>query len=198
MTGRKPILASFLAIVLGVLVIATAVGGMWWSWTRILAAGDLITVPVVIDVDVAPGREQAIWRELEGTHITRNTPLLPPPEDLVIVITDRRSGEALPTEELNWRVRQSVMPGFVRNRRSLLAFDPPEHGEVTVSVAGSFDHPQVFRVAPSIRNWSATVMPAMRIGLGAGTASLLAGVVVLIAMAVRQESRPAIGAESDL
>ena len=193
---RKVVIVAILAIVLGVVVLVGTIGAMWWSWTHVMAAGELITVPVEIDLDIDSSREQAVWRELEGTHITRNTPLLPPPEDIEIVITDRQTGEVLETESMNWRVRQSVMPGFVRNRRSLLAFDPPDHGEISVAILGTFDHPQVYRVAPSIRRWSATVMPAMQVGLLIGALLVLSGVGMLVARALRQERGHTMGDEA--
>ncbi|MEO1534059.1 MAG: hypothetical protein AAFS11_00670 [Planctomycetota bacterium] len=182
-------LLAVLGILLGIVFVVGSIGAMWWSWTRVMAAGDLITVPVDIDLELDPSREHAVWRELEGTHITLNTPLLPAPENITVVITDRRSGETIPTEAMNWRVRQSVMPGFERNRRSLLAFEPPEHGQVSVSITGDFEHQQVYRVAPSIRTWSATVMPAMQAGLLVGAVLILAGSITLVLRALRQETQ---------
>ena len=189
MKVKKLTVVAVIMIVLGLIVIVASGGGMWWSWPNILAAGHGVTVPAAIDLDVDPSREHAVWRELSGSHITENRPLLGPPDDLIIIIKNRRTGEAIETRELEWRVRQSVMPGFEKNRRALLAFDPPEHGEIAFSVSGSFEHDQVYRVAPSIRTWVATVLPATQYGAGAGLLLIFLGVAVLIGKALKHERR---------
>jgi len=177
------------SIVLGIVVVVGSGGGMWWSWTQFMSAGYGITVPTTISLDVAPGDEMVVWRELAGTHITQNRPLLPPPDDLDITITDRQSGETIETMLHDWRVGQRIMPGFERNRRAIVAFVAPPHGEITVSVQGSFDHEQVYRVSPSVRKWAGSVFPMIQVGAGFGVVLILAGVAILITKAIKQEKR---------
>lgn len=174
-------------IALGLIALLASGVGLWWTWNTIMAAGHGVTVPAAVDLDVDPANEQAVWRELAGPHITVNRPLLGPPDDLDISVIDRRTGEAIETRTLEWRVRQRVMPGFERSRRAVAAFDPPEHGEISLVVTGSFEHPQVYRVSPSVRAWAANVIPVIQIGAGAGLLLLLGGIGVLIAKALRSE-----------
>lgn len=187
MRVKKLTIIAIVMIVLGLIVIVASGAGMWWSWTNIMAAGHGVTVPASVDLDVDPTSEQAVWRELAGSHITVNQPLLGPPDDLAVSITDRRTGEAIETRTLEWRVRQQVMPGFERNRRAVVAFDPPAHGEISLVVTGSFEHEQVYRVSPSVRAWATTALPAIQIGAGAGLLLLLIGIALLIAKALRSE-----------
>jgi hypothetical protein len=184
---KRLTIVAIAAILIGIVVFVGSIGAMWWSWTRIMASGHGITVPAEVDLDVAPGEEIAIWRELAGTHITVNQPLLPPPDDLVLSVTDRKSGEPIQVESMNWTVRQKIMPGFERSRRALAVFDSPSHGEITVSIVGSFEHPQVYRVSPSVREWVATFLPIIQIGSAVGIVMFLTGVVILIGKALRQE-----------
>lgn len=189
MKVKRLTVVAVIMIALGLIVIVASGGGMWWSWTKIMASGHGVTVPASIDLDVDPTREHAVWRELAGSHITENRPLLAPPEDLSVVLTNRRTGDPLETRELEWRVRQSLMPGFEKNRRALLAFDPPGHGEISVEVTGSFAHDQVYRVAPSVRTWVATVLPATQYGAGAGLLLMFLGIAILIGKALKNERR---------
>ncbi|GAB5496344.1 MAG: hypothetical protein Phyf2KO_14240 [Phycisphaerales bacterium] len=189
MKVKRLTVVAVIMIAIGLIVIIASGGGMWWSWTKIMAAGHGVTVPASIEIDVDPTREQAVWRELAGPHITENRPLLDPPEDIIIIITDRRNAEPIETRQLDWKVRQKVMPGFERSRRAILAFDPPEHGEITIAVSGSFDHDQVYRVAPSVRAWVATVLPATQYGAGAGLLLMFLGIAVLIGKALKNERR---------
>lgn len=180
------------SMLLSVVLIIVTTGLMLWSWSHVMAAGHLVTVPITIDLDldVEKSREMALWRELEGTHVTINRPLLSPPEDQAVTITDRRSGVAIPlTDNSGYRVRQQVMPGFSRNRRGVVTFDAPEHGEITLSVAGSFQSEQVYRVAPGIQTWATTVLPAFQIGVGAGLILLVIGIGLLVFHALRQERK---------
>ncbi|RNC82355.1 MAG: hypothetical protein ED559_11415 [Phycisphaera sp.] len=189
MKVKRLTVMAVIMIAIGLIVIVASGGGMWWSWTNIMAAGHGVTVPASIDLNVDPTREHAVWRELAGPHITENRPLLDPPEDLLVVITNRRTGETIETRELVWMVRQSLMPGFEKSRRAILAFDPPEHGEISVEVSGSFAHDQVYRVAPSVRAWVTTVLPATQYGAGAGLLLMFLGIAVLIGKALKNERR---------
>ncbi len=184
---RRLTIIAILAILLGIVIFIGSFATMMVSWTQIMATGHGITVPASVELDVAPDKEIAIWRELAGTHITVNQPLLPAPDDLVVTVTDRKTGELIETESMDWRVRQKIMPGFERSRRALAVFTSPAHGEVSISIQGSFEHPQVYRVAPSVRDWVATMLPIVQIGSGIGIVLFLFGVVVLIAKALRQE-----------
>ena len=185
--SRTTLLALGL-ILLGVVVfLGTAVGGLW-TWTNFMASGIGITVPCTVEIDLKEtGKDMVVWRELAGTHITSNRPLNDPPADLDIEIVDRQTNEPIETHPHQWRVQQTVMPGFERKRQAICLFTPPAHGQITLSVAGTFPHDQVYRVAPSIVKRAQSMLPVFQFGLIGGLLIFLVGVGMLVVKAVRQE-----------
>ena len=80
-----------------------------------------ITVPTeaTIAIEVEPDETYTIARELAGPHITLNRPILIPPPDLTITITDAATNQPITTNPDNWRVAQNFF-GLKRERRSEL------------------------------------------------------------------------------
>ncbi len=178
-------------MVLGILIAAGTVVAFVVSWNQEMASGFGISVPATVALDLGEDAgEHAVWRELEGTHATVNRPVLDLPDDIAITITDRRTGDTIRLTDFGgWRVRQQIMPGFVRNRRGVVYFDPPEHGEIRVSIEGTFDYTQPYRVSPSIRLWAKVANPTGAAGLLIGALLMLAGIAIVIARLLRAESR---------
>lgn len=188
--SRSTLIALGLILLGAVVCLGTIIGG-WWTWTNFMASGTAITVPCTIDIDLdQTDQNTVLWRELAGSHITANRPLVEPPSDQVIEIVDRESGQAIETTPHTWRVRQIIMPGFERDRRAICVFAPPAHGKITLRVAGSFAHEQVYRVAPSIAERANAIFPYWQVGLIGGLLIFLSGVGLLIYKAVRQERAP--------
>lgn len=188
--NRQTLIALGLILLGAAISVGTAIGG-WVTWSKFMASGVGITVPCSIDLDLGQDAEDTVvWRELAGTHITTNRPLVEPPPDLVIEIIDRRTGKHIETEPHTWRVRQIVMPGFERSRRAICVFPPPSHGEITLNIEGSFQHEQVYRLSPSIVDRATTILPFWQFGLGGGLILFLAGVGLLVFHAIRQERAP--------
>jgi len=191
MKRRIPLPLVAIAIAaLGVLSILVSAGALWWTWTKTLDKGVGITVPASLDLDVEPGEEIVLWRELVGPHNTFNQPVVDPPPDLAVTATDRRTGLAIPTRPLSWNVAQRALPGFERRRSAVLAFDAPSHGEITLTVAGSFRHPQVYRVAPSVSAWVSEAFPVFKAGVFAGLLVIVVAIGLLVFHALRQERAP--------
>ncbi len=184
-------LIAFGLILLGAIVcLGTVIGGLW-TWTNFMASGVGITVPCTIDIDLDETRQDmVVWRELAGTHITSNRPLIETPTDQLIEITDRQTGEMIQTKPHQWSVQQTVMPGFERKRRAICLFTPPAHGQIALTVSGSFPHEQVYRVAPNIANRAQAILPFFQFGVIGGLVIFLIGVAMLIIKAVRQERAP--------
>lgn len=182
---RRRFVVAIVAIALGAVVSVVTYGAMVVSLHAIMDAGTGVTVPAELDLDLEPGEEYVVWREMIGTHITVNRPLEEPPEDLEIRIIDRETGRPVETRPMNWRVTQSVF-GFGRHRRSLVAFDPPEHGRISLRVSGSFGADQVYRIAPSISHWYGLVRPLSQIGYGSGALLMLVGVAMLLSLALKE------------
>ena len=113
-----------------------------------------ITVPTeaTIAIEVEPDETYTIARELAGPHITLNRPILIPPPDLTITITDAATNQPITTNPDNWRVAQKFF-GLERERRSIATFSTPDHRpektRVLVDIRGSFDHDQVYAVGPA-------------------------------------------------
>lgn len=191
MRASRLTLIAILLVFVGIVVMIVTGAGMWWSWSKFMAAGVGITVPDSVEIDlVDAGAETVIWRELAGTHITTNRPEIEPPTDLIVEVIDRQTGEAIPTEKHNWYVRQRLMPGFERSRRAVCSFPTPAHGQIAVSVTGSFPHDQVFRVAPSIQEFAPVLMASFQFGIIGGFVVMLVGIAMLIASALRSERAP--------
>ena len=184
---RSTLIALGLILIGAVVCLGTVIGG-WWTWTNFMASGIGVTVPctIVIDLDETD-QDMVIWRELAGTHITTNRPLIEPPQDQVIEVIDRQSGETIETRSHSWLVQQTVMPGFERKRRAICVFTPPVHGRITLKVSGSFPHDQVYRVAPSIAERANAILPYWQFGLIGGLVLFMAGVGLLVVKALRQE-----------
>lgn len=180
-------LVAIALIPVGLAFLLAAFVYFWLTYNSVMVSGTTFHVPSSVEIDLDNTREQAVWRELEGPHVSLNRPLLPPPDDLTITILDRRTGETIQQKELTWRVRQSLAPGFTRNRKAVTAFDPPEHGEIRVTIEGDFEHEQVYRVSPSIRNWAEDTYPIFTAVIAFAVICLIAGVTILIVKALRQE-----------
>ena len=184
-------LIAILLVLVGIGAMIATATGMWWSWSNFMASGVGITVPDSVEIDlVDSGTETVVWRELAGTHITTNRPEIEPPTDLVIEVIDRQTGEAIPTERQDWYVRQRLMPGFDRSRRAICSFPTPAHGQITLTVTGSFPHDQVFRVAPSIQEFAPVLMASFQFGIIGGFLVMLLGIAGLITSALRSEKAP--------
>ena len=131
----------------------------------------LITAPGEVEVPVDPDTETVLWRELDGTHITLNRPLLDLPPDLAVTVTDAATGEPVPTRPHDWRIKHEIF-GAGRERRAIIAFDAPASGRVLVDVRGSFAHEQSLSVGPSIAVFKARGNQAI-IYSGAAVATVL-------------------------
>ncbi len=182
--------APVILILLGLLTIVGTYVGFVLVWNEGMNKGAGVTVPSAVDIDLGADQpEHAVWRELMGPHVTINQPLLGVPDDLEVVVTDRRTGEALALEDGGLRTSQQILPGLVRDRRTIVYFTPPAHGEIRVDISGTFEYPQPYRVAPGMRELAVHAKRYMLIGPLAGGIAVLLGLGVFVARAVRAESK---------
>lgn len=117
-----------------------------------LAANITAPTEAPIAIEVEPGETYAVSRELAGPHITVNRPILIPPPDLAITITDAVTNQPIATTPDDWWLAQNFF-GLKRQRRSIATFVAPDHRPETtrvfVDIRGSFDHDQVYAVGPT-------------------------------------------------
>lgn len=176
-----PLTLVFLGILLGgltALAAAVLVGNFH-------ASAALITVPARVEVPVRPDTETVVWRELDGTHITLNRPLLDLSADLTITVTDAVTGQPVPTRPHEWWTKHQLF-GTGRERRAIAAFDAPASGRVFVDVQGSFPAEQTLSIGPSIAEFRAGGTQAILY-----TGAVASGVLILTgaALAIWRASR---------
>jgi len=139
-----------------------------------------ITVPTEapITIEVEPGETYTIARELAGPHLTVNRPILIPPPDLTITITDAVSNQPIATTPDDWWMAQNFF-GLKRERRSIASFVAPDHGpettRVLVDIRGTFDHDQVYAVGPSAAVYKKRYQVQLLIGVFASGFCILFG-----------------------
>lgn len=173
-----PIPVSAAAVAIGVVIAIASIGILLELSGRFFNSGAGITVPDTVTLTLDPNQRHAILRELAGAHITANRPLLDPPPDLAINITDARTGEPIPTQPSQWWYRQSIF-GHTRHRTGLVQFTTPDHGQVTISVTGDFAHEQPYRITPTFDAFEQTYFPLLAASTAGGLIAL-AGLIGIL------------------
>ncbi len=175
-----------------VLLLITGIATMQLGGTFALR-GQRITVPATVALELDPGEVILVMRELAGPHITANNPLEDPPQDLQITAADTDTGAPLATASSDRWMRMQFF-GLERHRRALVQFTSPDHGRTTLTVAGSFGHPQVLYVGPGPAMFERLYARPLQIAAGVATLLTLGGIGLLIWRAVSLDplDRPAI------
>lgn len=176
-------------IIAGVVVLlATSIAFLQLSG-RFQADAHRVTVPDAVELTVEPDTPIFILRELAGSHVTANRPLVDLPDDLTIAVTDAATGEPIETEATNWWSRQRVI-GLERHRRAIVAFRSPDHGRVRIDVRGGFVHDQIFAISPSFHTFTDRWVVPMSTASGVGGLLVVIG---LIGCVIRVASAPGPG-----
>jgi hypothetical protein len=143
-----------------------------------LAANITVPTQAPIAIEVEPGETYTIARELAGPHITINRPILIPPPDLTITITDAVTNQPIATTPDDWWLAQNFF-GLKRERRSIATFVAPDHRpektRVLVDIRGTFDHDQVYAVGPSAALYKKRYQIQLLIGVFASGFCILFG-----------------------
>lgn len=181
---RIPIPVCLAAILLAVLLLVLDAMAAAWYFAAFIREAQPITVPATVELDVGADRpDQILWREYHGSHITANRPLLPVPDDLALTITDRQSGQTIPTTPARYSQRLRIL-NIGAARQGIASFTPPAHGQITVSVAGGFAHEQVYSVGPTPTEWNSYAGNGLLIVALIALAMLIAALALLAARAL--------------
>lgn len=175
-----------------VLLLLTGIATMQLGGTFALR-GQRITIPATVALELDPGEVILVMRELAGPHITANNPLEDPPQDLQIFVTDTDTGAPLTTVSNDRWMRMHFF-GLERHRRALVQFTSPDHGRTTLTVSGSFNHPQVLYVGPGPAMFERLYALPLQIAAGLATLLILAALTLLIWRAITLDplTRPTI------
>ncbi len=170
---------GILLVVLG-LVLAAVIGIRTLVLTgNFLNQAVLITVPTEepVIITTIPAEAFAIMREAAGPHITINRPLLDPPQDLTITITDS-AGNPVEATPYEWWTAQQFF-GLRRERFTMARFTPTTD-PVRVSITGTFAHEQVYSIGPTWALFEQRHGLTIRIGFIIATLLVISGLVLCI------------------
>ena len=138
-------------IPVGIVLLLVSFFGTMHRASELIARTVLLTVPTdgPIEIELPEAGPTMVWRELRGTHITANRPLLDMPDDLEVIVEGVPTVETLPEAD-----RLSLMMklfSLERRRTAVKKFDAPQR-TVRVEVrSASLGSEQVYSIGPDVR-----------------------------------------------